>query len=320
MAQSEFEAARELRFTGFGDEQLAEFAEQLRTGRDAQAGQQVRADLAEADRIVAELEDALRTGVDRLRAGWEGEAAEHAQDSARQRGAELQESRHALNAAADGIGRLHQDCEAVRNALPGPGEPGRPAADLSEWPRDPFGYEHDQQAGAERADEQQRATRAALESYRDTALGQADQHDPAARAAGTAAQAAEAPTGPETGPAEQDAGAAVGVSGGGAALAGSAAVAVPPMMGAPSVGAPSTGGRTRGPAPSATGGFAAPEPQRADRVPGGVLEPPADADPAEEDAVDEAPPASPFDDERAVAPPVIEAGVIGPDDQEWEPR
>lgn len=331
MVRPEFETARELRFDGFGDGQLADFADRLRTGRGAQAAEQAQADLAEADQIVAELEDVLRTGIDRLHADWEGRAAEKAHDSARQHEAALQESRHGLNAAADGISRLHQDYEAVRNALPGPGELGRPAEDLSEWPRNPFGYEHDQQAATAQGDEQQRAVRAALESYQDTALGQAGHHDSFSESAGTgsagtgpsgtAPQATGKPTGSEADSAAEDSGAAVGVSGGSAALAGSAAVAVPPMMGAPMIAAPGTGARSGGSRPSGADGFAAAETQPADRTPGGVLEPPADADPAEEEPADAAPSASPFDDERAAAPPVIRAGTLDPDDeQEWEPR
>ncbi|MBE9374403.1 hypothetical protein IQ251_08060 [Saccharopolyspora sp. HNM0983] len=315
MAESEFEAARDLRFDGFGLAQLAQFAERLRSGRGAQAVQQAHADLAEADRIVAELEDVLRTSTDRLSAAWQGEAAEQARDSARQHAAGLQESRQALTAAADGLSGLQHDYEAVRNALPGAGDPAAPATDLSEWPRSPFGYEHDQHAGAERADEQQRATRAALENYRDAALGRFAEHDPA----GTAVQNADAAA--EPGTAEPDAGTAVGVGGGGAALAGSAAMAMPPMMGAGGAGA---GGRPRGSAPSAADGFAATEPHPVDRVPGGVLEPPApEAEvPDDASAADASAdvPVTPFDDGRAAAPPVIGAGTIDPDDQEWEPR
>lgn len=320
MARPEFESARELRFDGFENEQIAEFADRLRTGRGAQAAEQVQADLAEADRVVTELGGALRSAIDRLRVDWDGRAAENAHDSARRHEAQLQESRNALHAAADGISRLHQDYESVRNALPGPGEFGRPAEDLSGWPRNPFGYEHDQQAAAEHVDEQQRAARAALENYRDTALGQDTQHDPFSEPAGTAPQAAGTPADSETGSAQEDSGTAVGVSGGSAALAGSAALGVPPMMGAPMAGAPGTAARTRSSAPSAAASIAPAERQHVDRAPGGVLEPPIDTDPTPQDSGDAAQPASPFDDEQIAAPPVIGTGTLDLDEQEWEPR
>ncbi|MEY8038869.1 hypothetical protein AB8O55_05630, partial [Saccharopolyspora cebuensis] len=173
------EEIRGLRFEGMDIPQLLDWIGKIKQGRGAESMHEAVQALDECVRVVVDLDETLRTELGKLGVAWEGNAGALAQEASAQRSVVLQESEEPLRATATSVDAQGRSFESARNTLPNGEELRHQESEhFFEWAGGGFGYESDYDQEAKQIAQQRSAAQAALGSYRDGTVGEAEKFRP----------------------------------------------------------------------------------------------------------------------------------------------
>ncbi|WP_428835485.1 PPE domain-containing protein [Saccharopolyspora thermophila] len=179
MAVTSIDPIRDIRFEGMDIPQLQEWITQIKQGRGAESMHGAVRALDECVKVVVELDETLRRELGKLQIAWEGNAGSLAAAATQQQSVFLADAPDPLKASATSVDAQGRGYESAKNRLPNNDElRHKESENIFEKAGGYFGYESDYDAEAKAIDAQKKAAQAALSSYRDTSVHQADSFRP----------------------------------------------------------------------------------------------------------------------------------------------
>ncbi|MFI0468115.1 hypothetical protein ACH347_28875 [Saccharopolyspora sp. 5N102] len=170
---------RDIRFEGMDIPQLQEWITQIKQGRGAESMQGAVRALDECVQVVVDLDETLRRELGKLQIAWEGNAGSLAAAATQQQSVFMADAPDPLKASADSVDAQGRGYESARNGLPNNDElKHKQSENAVEWAGGAFGYESDYDKEAKNIEGQKQAAQAALSSYRNTSVSQADSYQP----------------------------------------------------------------------------------------------------------------------------------------------
>ncbi|MCI2419240.1 hypothetical protein MOQ72_17475 [Saccharopolyspora sp. K220] len=170
---------RDIRFEGMDIAQLQEWISQIKQGRGTESMQGAVRALEQCVQVVVDLDDTLRRELGKLQIAWEGNAGSLAAAATQQTAVFMSDAPDPLKASADSVDAQGRGYESARNNLPNNDElRHKQSENVLEWAGGGFGYESDYDKEAKAIEAQRQAAQAALASYRDTSVNQADRYEP----------------------------------------------------------------------------------------------------------------------------------------------
>ncbi|MEV0697702.1 hypothetical protein AB0I53_07255 [Saccharopolyspora sp. NPDC050389] len=170
---------RDIRFEGMDIPQLQEWITQIKQGRGAESMQGAVRALDECVQVVVDLDETLRRELGKLQIAWEGNAGSLAAAATQQQSVFMADAPDPLKASADSVDAQGRGYESARNGLPNNDElKHKQSENALEWAGGAFGYESDYDEEAKNIEAQKQAAQAALSSYRNTSVNQADSYQP----------------------------------------------------------------------------------------------------------------------------------------------
>ncbi|MBB5155495.1 hypothetical protein [Saccharopolyspora phatthalungensis] len=170
---------RDIRFEGMDIPQLEGWITQIKQGRGTESMQGAVRALDECVQVVVDLDETLRRELGKLQIAWEGNAGSLAAAATQQQSVVMSDAPDPLKASADSVDMQGRGYESARNRLPNNDElKHKQSENLLEWVGGGFGYESDYDVEAKKIEAQKQAAQAALHSYRDTSVNQADSYRP----------------------------------------------------------------------------------------------------------------------------------------------
>ncbi|QIZ34268.1 PPE domain-containing protein [Saccharopolyspora sp. ASAGF58] len=170
---------RDIRFEGMDIPQLQEWITQIKQGRGAESMQGAVRALDECVQVVVDLDETLRRELGKLQIAWEGNAGSLAAAAVQQQSAFMADAPDPLKTSADSVDAQGRGYESARNGLPNNDElKHKQSENVLEWAGGAFGYESDYDKEARQIEAQKQAAQAALVSYRNTSVNQADSYQP----------------------------------------------------------------------------------------------------------------------------------------------
>ncbi|MDA3643475.1 hypothetical protein LZ318_09160 [Saccharopolyspora indica] len=222
---------RDIRFEGMDIPQLQEWITQVKQGRGTESMQSAVRALDECVQVVVDLDDTLRRELGKLQIAWEGNAGDLAAAATQQQAVFMSDAPDPLRASAQSVDEQGRGYESARHTLPNSDELRQKQSENAlEWAGGAFGYESDYDKEAKQVDANKKAAQAALASYRDTSVEQANTYQPLPEMppATVTAQSASSSGMPSSG------------LGSGVAAAGVIGGSAQPGVGSPGVGTPGT--------------------------------------------------------------------------------
>ncbi|SEG62697.1 PPE family protein [Saccharopolyspora kobensis] len=258
---------RDIRFEGMDIPQLQEWITQVKQGRGTESMQSAVRALDECVQVVVDLDDTLRRELGKLQIAWEGNAGDLAAAATQQQAVFMSDAPDPLRASAQSVDEQGRGYESARHTLPNSDElRHKQSENAVEWAGGAFGYESDYDKEAKQIDANKKAAQAALASYRDTSVEQANTYQPLP----------EMPPATVTAQSASPSGMASSGLGSGVAVAGVVGGSAQPGVGSPGVGTPGSpvpgGGFVVGGGDGRTGERAVPRPgdRPADRKKGEI--------------------------------------------------
>ncbi|MGW3469198.1 PPE domain-containing protein [Saccharopolyspora sp. NPDC000995] len=170
---------RDIRFEGMDIPQLQEWIMQIKQGRGAESMQGAVRALDECVQVVVDLDETLRRELGKLQIAWEGNAGSLAAAATQQQSVFMADAPDPLKASAESVDAQGRGYESARNGLPNNDElKHKQSENAIEWAGGAFGYESDYDKEAKQIEAQKQAAQAALNSYRNTSVSQADSYQP----------------------------------------------------------------------------------------------------------------------------------------------
>ncbi|WP_345601721.1 hypothetical protein, partial [Saccharopolyspora rosea] len=170
---------RDLRFEGMDIPQLTDWIGKIKQGRGSESMNRAVQALDQCVQVVVDLDDTLRTELGNLGIAWEGNAGDLAQAAAQQRSVVMQQAQDPLRGSARSVEAQGRGFDSAKHSLPNSDElRHKQSENFFEWAGGAFGYESDYDAEAKQIDGRKKAAQAALGSYRDTTVTQAQQYQP----------------------------------------------------------------------------------------------------------------------------------------------
>nr|WP_218888852.1 PPE domain-containing protein [Saccharopolyspora hordei] len=159
--------------------QLQEWITQVKQGRGTESMQSAVRALDECVKVVVELDETLRRELGKLQIAWEGNAGDLAAAATQQQAVFLSDAPDPLRASAQSVDAQGRSYESTRHTLPNTDElRHKQSENVLEWVGGAFGYESDYDQEAKQIDAHKKAAQAALGSYRDTSVSQAEAYRP----------------------------------------------------------------------------------------------------------------------------------------------
>ncbi|MGW1676734.1 PPE domain-containing protein [Saccharopolyspora sp. NPDC002376] len=170
---------RDIRFEGLDIPQLQEWITKVKQGIGTESMQSAVRALDECVKVVVELDDTLRRELGKLQIAWEGNAGSLAAAATQQQAVFMSDAPDPLRASAQSVDEQGRGYESARHTLPNTDElRHKQSENVVEWAGGAFGYESDYDKEAKQIDANKKAAQAALASYRDTSVSQADTYQP----------------------------------------------------------------------------------------------------------------------------------------------
>ncbi|MER5390471.1 hypothetical protein [Saccharopolyspora sp. NPDC002686] len=170
---------RDIRFEGLEIPQLQEWITKVKQGIGTESMQSAVRALDECVKVVVELDDTLRRELGKLQIAWEGNAGSLAAAATQQQAVFMSDAPDPLRASAQSVDEQGRGYESARHTLPNTDElRHKQSENVAEWAGGAFGYESDYDQEAKQIDANKKAAQAALASYRDTSVSQADTYQP----------------------------------------------------------------------------------------------------------------------------------------------
>ncbi|GAA2779592.1 hypothetical protein [Saccharopolyspora taberi] len=245
---------RDIRFEGMDIPELMQWIAQIKDGRGTESMNSAVRGLEECVQVVVDLDNTLRAELGKLQIAWEGNAGSMAAAATQQQTAVMAEAQDPLAQSANNVDAQGRGYESAKHTLPNTSELVNTQTEnpIEAGAGAVFGYESDYDQEAKRIDGQKQASQAALGSYRDTSVAQADAFQPLPEMAPAAVSAQSAAVGGS--PSAGMGGGFTAVSGGGSGFGGYSGVL--PGGGTTSGGGGTSGGATPGanPGGGTTGG------------------------------------------------------------------
>ncbi|MGP4017899.1 hypothetical protein [Saccharopolyspora sp. 5N708] len=186
---------RDIRFEGMDIPQLQEWITQIKQGRGSESMQGAVRALEQCVQVVVDLDDTLRRELGKLQIAWDGNAGSLAAAATQQTSLVMADAPDPLKASADSVDAQGRGYESARNNLPNNDElRQKQSENVLEWAGGGFGYESDYDKEAKAIEAQKQAAQAALASYRDTSVNQADRYQPLPTMPAAAVAAAPSPS------------------------------------------------------------------------------------------------------------------------------
>lgn len=220
---------RDIRFEGMDIPQLQEWITQVKQGRGTESMQSAVRALDECVQVVVDLDDTLRRELGKLQIAWEGNAGDLAAAATQQQSVFMSDAPDPLRASAQSVDEQGRGYESARHTLPNSDELRQKQSENAlEWAGGAFGYESDYDKEAKQVDANKKAAQAALASYRNTSVEQANTYEPLP----------EMPPATVTAQSASSSGMANAGLGSGVAAAGMIGGSAQPGVGSPGVGTP----------------------------------------------------------------------------------
>lgn len=173
------EAVRDFRFEGMDIPELQKWIDEIKDGRGPESMETAARSLERCVQVVVDLDETLRRELGKLQIEWEGQAGSIAQQATHEQTVVMEESQAPLKASSASVQAQGQGYSTAKNGLPNAGElQHQQSENVLEWSGGAFGYESDYDKEAKQIDGQKKAAQAALGSYRDTTVQQADVYQP----------------------------------------------------------------------------------------------------------------------------------------------
>lgn len=193
---TEVDPIRDLRFEGMDIPHLLEWIRKIKQGGGSGSMHDSVDALQRAVQVVVDLDETLRIELGKLRIAWAGNAGDIAQEATRQQIVTMRDAQDPLKASAAGVQAQGEGYSSARHSLPDESElRHHESENVVEWAGGAFGYESDYDAEAKKISGQKQAAQAALGSYRDTTVAQAEQFRPIPEMAPAAVSAQSASSG-----------------------------------------------------------------------------------------------------------------------------
>ncbi|MER6993241.1 hypothetical protein ABT337_28735 [Saccharopolyspora hirsuta] len=220
---------RDIRFEGMDIPQLQEWITQVKQGRGTESMQSAVRALDECVKVVVELDETLRRELGKLQVAWEGNAGDLAAAATQQQSVFMSDAPDPLRASAQSVDEQGRGYESARHTLPNTDElRHKQSENALEWAGGAFGYESDYDQEAKQIDANKKAAQAALASYRDTSVTQAEGYQPLP-------EMPPATVSPQSASPSGVAGSGIGA---GVVVAGTVGGSAQPGVGSPGVGTP----------------------------------------------------------------------------------